>query len=291
MNNSTEPSLFLILATYHPVIEELMLTIALCSARVLALFTVLPVLSEQFVQGTIRNGILLLISAYVAFGQPDHIVLGMSATQWVGHVAKEAMIGLVMGFAGATVFWTAECVGAMIDTQAGYNSVQLSNPLSGEQSTPVSNLMLQLVVSVFYILGGMLILIGALFGSFYLWPVMSTLPDASRVSEVFISGQVQMLMVGVVKFAAPVLLILMLIDLGIGLITRAADKLEPSSLSQPIKGAVTMLMLALLMGTMINQVKHLLLPTGILKQMKSSLPTEGQVPSGTEKGAGGGGGH
>jgi type III secretion protein T len=289
--NSTEPSFFVFVAQYQPLLEHLMFTIALCSARVLALFTVLPVLSEQFVQGTIRNGILLIISAFVAFGQPDHIVVGMTATQWVGHVAKEAMIGLVMGFAGATVFWTAECVGAMIDTQAGYNSVQLSNPLSGAQSTPVSDLMLQLVVSVFYVLGGMLILIGALFESFYMWPVMATLPDASRVSEVFISGQIQMLMTGVVKFAAPVLLILLLIDLGIGLITRAADKLEPSSLSQPIKGAVTMLMLALLMGTMINQVKHLLLPTGILKQMKASLPTSGQEPSGGAGSGAGGGGH
>jgi len=270
--NADTQTFFLFIAEYHPLIEKLLMTTGLCSMRILAAFTVLPAAAEQFIMGGIRNGLILMIGVYVAFGQPLEMAHHLTMAQWIGHAVKETMIGLLMGFAASTVFWTAECVGAMIDTQAGYNSVQMSNPLSGEQSTPVSNLLLQMVVAVFFMLGGMLVFIGALFDSYHVWPVMTALPDASRLPDVFIGQQIQTLMVGVVKFAAPVLLILVLIDLGIGLITRAADKLEPSSLSQPIKGAVTMLMLALLAGTMINQVKHLLLPTGILRQMQSTLP-------------------
>ena len=87
----------------------------------------------------------------------------------------------------------------------------------------------------------------------------------------FIVQQTDSLMTSTIKFAAPMMLVLVLIDLGFGLITRAADKLEPTNLSQPVKGAVTMLMLALLIGVLVSQVRHLLLPTGLLQQLQGSL--------------------
>ena len=61
---------------------------------------------------------------------------------------KEVALGLLIGFAASTVFWTAESVGALIDAQTGFNNVQMTNPLSGEQSTPISHLLSQLVIAV-----------------------------------------------------------------------------------------------------------------------------------------------
>jgi type III secretion protein T len=252
---------------------DLFLTVSLASLRLFAAFNVLPAMGEQLVQGYIRTGFIVIMGGFIAFGLPLNAVNELSAAQWFGFALKESMIGLLLGFAGSTVFWIAESVGALIDTQAGYNSVQLNNPLSGQQSTPVSNLLLQLVVCVFFQLGGMLVFIGAVFESFHAWPLFSPLPELSKLPDLFIVRQTDALMSGIVKFAAPMLLVLVLIDLGFGFITRAADKLEPNSLSQPIKGAVTMLMLALLVGVLITQVRHLLLPTGLLAQLQSSLGT------------------
>jgi type III secretion protein T len=158
-------------------------------------------------------------------------------------------------------------VGALIDTQAGYNMVQLQNPLSDQQSTPVSTMLLQLIVATFWVLGGMVSFIGVLIDTFKVWPLMSPMPDLRPLSDMAFLHQLDEMMRLVVKFSAPVLLVLLLIELGTGLITRAADKLEPHSLSQPIKGAVTMLMLALLCGVFIGQVRHFLLPTGVIDHL------------------------
>jgi type III secretion protein T len=79
------------------------------------------------------------------------------------------------------------------------------------------------------------------------------------------------MMTAVLKFSAPVLIILLLIDLGFGLMTRSADKLEPSSLSQPIKGAVTLLLMSLLVGMFVQQVRSHLLPTGLLQGLRGVL--------------------
>jgi type III secretion protein T len=247
-------------------------TIALCSIRLFAAFNVLPATGSQFLQGITRTGLVIILGGYIAFGAPGEEIAQLTATQWMVLAAKETLIGLVLGFAASTVFWTAECVGAMIDTQVGYNNVQLTNPLSGQQSTPVSNLLLQLVIMVFYTLGGMLVFAGALFESYQVWPMMSPMPSLAGMSDLFFLRQIDTMMVAVVKFAAPVLLVLLLIDIGFGLITRSADKLEPTSLSQPVKGAVTMLLLALLVGVFITQVRHFLLPTDLIVRLQALLP-------------------
>jgi type III secretion protein T len=253
--------------------EDLILMVALCSIRIYAALYVLPATGEQFLQGMVRAGLVVILGGFVAFGLPVEQVTQFSAAQWLGLAAKEAMIGFLLGYAGSTVFWTAECVGALIDTQTGYNNVQLSNPLSGAESTPVSGLLLQLVLAVFYVLGGMLLFLDALFASFKVWPLTASLPSLAGVSEVFLIQQTDALMTGVVKFAAPVLLILLLIDLGFGLMTRAADKLEPSSLAQPIKGAVAMLLLSLSVGVFLEQVRRFLLPTDLLMRLQALLPS------------------
>jgi type III secretion protein T len=253
-------------------LDSLLMTIALCSVRLFAAFSVLPPTGSQFLQGLTRSGVVVMIGGYVAFGTSAEGVMALEPLQWLVLVVKETVIGLLIGFAAATVFWTAECVGALIDTQTGYNNVQLTNPLSGQQSTPVSNLLLQLVIMVFYTLGGMLVFVGALFESFQVWPLLSPLPSLAGMSDLFFLRQIDTMMVAVVKFAAPVLLVLLLIDLGFGLITRSADKLEPNSLSQPVKGAVTMLLLALLVGVFITQVRHFLLPTDLIVRLQALLP-------------------
>lgn len=252
-------------------VHDMMLAAALASLRVHAAFAILPALGEQFIQGMTRTGLVLILSLFIAFGLPAGVTEHMTPMKWAIFASKEIMVGLVLGFCASTVFWIAESVGALLDTQAGYNSVQMQNPLSGTQSTPVSNLLLQMMVSVFFVLGGMLVMIGALFESFHIWPLFEALPRMSKIPDLFIVQQTDSMMASVIKFAAPALLILVLIDLGFGIIARSAEKLEPHNLSMPVKGAVTMLMLALLMGVLVTQVRHLLLPTGLLSQVQSSF--------------------
>ena len=252
--------------------EGLMIAIALCSIRLMAAMSVLPPTGDAVVSGLLRGGLSVVLGSYIAFGVPTPEVLNLGAVAVLGLVLKELLIGVLIGFAAATVFWIAESIGALIDTQTGYNNVQLTHPLSGEQCTPLSTLMLQLATLLFYIHGGMLVFVGVLIESFKVWPALSPLPSVGGTIEVFVVRQTDGLMSTTLKFAAPVLLILLLVDLGLGLVTRAAEKLEPSSVAQPIKGALTMLLLALFIGVFIAQVRDHLVPFHLLKQLEQYLP-------------------
>jgi type III secretion protein T len=229
--------------------------LALCTVRVYAALLVLPATSDQILHGQIRNALALSFGLFIAWGQPPDLLTHFSVIQIVTLSAKEGMIGMLIGFAVSSVFWMAEGVGMLIDNQAGYNNVQQQNPLSGQQSTPVGNLLSQLAIVAFYMLGGMMVFVGLLIDSYEWWPLQGTLPSWPTLLERFLPAQVQSLTETTLKIAGPVIVTLMLIDLGIGLLGKAAEKLEPNSLGQPIKGATAMLMLVMLVSIFFNQAR------------------------------------
>lgn len=236
-------------------LQQAVMLLAVSLLRVYAVFLVLPATSDQALQGPVRNGLCICLALFIAWGQPLSLVQDMDMVRLVATLAKEALIGLVLGFAASTVFWVAEGVGVLIDNQAGYNNVQQTNPLSGEQSTPIGNLLAQLAISGFYLLGGMLMLSGLLFDSFHWWPIGSLGPAWSTILEDFVRAQTARYLELMIKIAAPALLVLMLVDLGFGVLSKTADKLEPNNLAQPVKGAVAIAMLSLLVAVFFDQVR------------------------------------
>jgi type III secretion protein T len=236
-------------------IRALLSMMALCTVRLYAAFMVLPATGQQTIQGTMRNGMCLLLGFFVAWGQPAREFEGMVPALLVGLLLKEALLGVLLSFAFSSVFWIAESAGALVDNVAGFNNVQQTNPLTGQQSTPISNLMLQLLMAGFYMLGGMLVCIGILFESFGWWPVASLAPPLGEGLERFVSAQVHGYYAAAVKLAAPVMLVIVLIDLAFGLLSKTADKLEPQNLSQPVKSAVATMMLALLVAVFFDQAR------------------------------------
>lgn len=248
--------------------KSLMMLVTLCSARLYAAMVVMPITNDQILRGGARNGMALSFGIFIAWGQPIDVVEGISTLALLALVAKEALIGLLLGYAVSIVFWTAEAVGVLIDNQAGYNSVQQQNPLSGEQSTPVGNMLSQLAITCFYMLGGMMAFAGLLFESFKWWPLGKLLPGWSQVLERFVTTQTSGLTSMAVTMASPVVMVLLLIDLGIGLVAKTADKLEPNNLGQPIKGAVALLMLVMLVAIFFEQVRPQLALHSIVQQLE-----------------------
>lgn len=243
------------------------MALALHMIRFVVAMLVLPVTAEQIVNMMSRMGIALMLAMFVALGRPADELVGLSGGE-IGLIAvKEIVIGLALGFAMSTVFWVIEYVGALIDTAAGFNSVQTQNPMSGEQSTPVSNLLAKLAGAVFFSIGGMVFFAQAMFDSFQVWPVADLLPSAQGAYAVFVERQVGTLFSLVLKIAAPVLIVVMLIDVGVGLLARSAEKLEPTSLAQPIKGVVAVLLVMLMVGAVFDSLRQHLVPRGVLQQI------------------------
>jgi type III secretion protein T len=236
-------------------IKGMLLLISMCSTRLLVAMILIPATNDQVMQGMIRNGFAVCIGLFMALGQSIEWALSLSTVEILTIILKEAMLGVLLGFATATIFWVAESIGVMIDNQAGYNNVQQTNPLSGEQSTPVGNTLSQLSIAGFYMLGGMVTWLGVFYDSYSWWPLAQTLPSWSGILERFIQIQVTKYLIAVAQISGPVVLVLLLVDIGIGLISKIAEKLEANNLAQPVKGGVALFMLSLLVAVFFDQVK------------------------------------
>jgi type III secretion protein T len=255
------------------------LTLALSGVRIAVVFQILPATSGEMLPGMARNGVIYLFAVFIAAAQPAHRFDDLGSAQMLMISVKEMFLGAVLGYSASSVFWIAQCTGTLIDDLAGYNNVQMTNPLRGDQSTPISNTLLQLAVTLFYLAGGMMFLLGALFESFKWWPLVSLTPSMTDVAQSFILARTDSIMTATVKLGMPVMLALVCVDLTIGVLARAAEKLEPSSLSQPIRGAIGLLMLIFLVAVFAQQVAGSLRLDSFMREAAAlAAPAGGVAP-------------
>ncbi len=239
-----------------------MILLALCSERLMVLMFIFPPTAEGVLQGRLRTALAVLWSSFVAYGEQGALAK-LSTMQLIGVGIKEALIGVALGFAASAVFWAAESVGTYVDDLTGYNHVQLSNPSQGQQTTLTSTLLSQFAIAAFWLMGGMTSLLGAIYESYRWWPLTDLTPAGGQLLAAFAMQKTDSLMQTVAKLAGPMMLMLLLIDIGFGFTGKVSQKLNLSTLAQPVKSALTVLMLALMAGVFIDQVRGELALTGL----------------------------
>lgn len=252
-------------------VAQYMILLSVCSARLAVLMTVFPPTSGQVMQGGVRNGISAVWSMMIAYGQPA-LMPQLHGMFLVVVMVKEALIGLALGYAASVVFWAAESAGTYIDDLTGYNNVQVSNPATQTTVSLTSTLLSQFAIAAFWLLGGMTFLLGALYESYRWWPLASVTPIPAAIIESFALHRADTLMEMTAKLAGPVMLALILIDLGFGFAGKVSQKLELSSLERPVKGLITVLMLAVLAAVFVDQVRDQIALEDYRVQVKTLIP-------------------
>lgn len=251
-------------------LSQYFILLGICSVRLLIVMIIFPPTADAVLQGVVRNALIMLWSLFVAFGQ-QALVPQLRGWFLLEMGLKEAVIGLVIAYMASSAFWVVEGVGAYVDNLTGYNNVQLTNPSQGKETSITSTLMSQCAIVAFWTLGGMPFLLGAIYASYRWWPLASVMPVPANILESFAMQQTDSIMQLVAKLAAPLVIVLLFVDLGLGLVAKTAQKLDLVSLAQPIKGALTVLMMALLIGIFIDQVHEQVALVGLSAQLHAMV--------------------
>lgn len=246
------------------VIQAEVVPIVLALPRLLACFLVLPYFAGSAVSGAVRNGLVLVLAAFVAPAVP--VTELPEAGAWLVIVGKESLIGLLLGLGFGVFFWALQCVGELIDFQSGTANAAFFDPVAGHEIGPTGDLLFRLVVTLFVSAGGLLGLVGALFESYRLWPVASYFPDAGAVLQAFTIRQGDAILAWIAKLAAPVVFVLVLVDLGVGLVGRAAPQLNVFVVAQPLKSLLVILVLALVLHIVYAGLQDFLRPDNSVLQ-------------------------
>jgi len=251
-------------------IEKFFSSVVLTLPRLFAIFAVVPFLSGGMMTGIVRNGLLLMLAIFMspAAGAMPEVGIGT----WVLIAGKEALIGLLLGLGFGIFIWAIQSVGDLIDFQTGSGNASFFDPVGGHENGPTAEFLGWLVITLFVAAGGLLALIGVIVDSYRLWPVASFFPDVGQVLQEFAVRQGDTLFLWVVKLATPVILVLVLVELGVGLIGRVAPQLNIFVFSQPLKSLLATLMLLLFLFFVYESLREFLRPSnGVLEFLRLAL--------------------
>lgn len=207
----------------------------------------LPAFAPRLVPAVARAGIVLALVAVAALGS-----VGQQAVALYGSTAplmlllvKEAVIGVCLGLAFGLVFWVGSAIGELIDHQSGLTFSQNIDQQHGQSVSVTGRLIDQTVIAYFVASGGLLVFADTLLLSYELWPVHAWLPELRQPAMLLAAEESSRLLALTLLLAGPVLLVLLMVDLGFGLLGRSAPQINVFDLSIPVKTAVAMVVLML----------------------------------------------
>ena len=227
-------------------IKKLPLAIGLSLPRMVALTAILPFLSGNLITGLVKFGVvaaLLLLVAPSVMLSLDTASIGL--IEILVLIAKEAVIGLIIGFPFATIFWAIEGTGFFIDNQRGSAMASSIDPLTNESTSELGSLLFQAFTTVFFMSGGFLVLMSIVYGSYVTWPVAEPITGLSSDAGSYFLAVFDQLMHAIVRFSGPVIAAMFLAEFGLALISRFAPQLNVFFLAMPVKSAVAFFVLIL----------------------------------------------
>jgi flagellar biosynthetic protein FliR len=217
-----------------------------------ALMMVGPGLGGQQVPPQVRVALTVLLGLVLA---PSVTIPSGPAVGLVAVVIREVAIGLALGLAARAVIAGAELAGHICSQQIGFSYAATVDPEGGARNTALASLYGLLATFTWLAIGGHHLLIRALDASYTGLPIGGGGIDASILASVrevlavvFVTG---------IRLAAPLVAVLMLVEVAVGLISRAAPALNFFVIGYPVRLVVGLFVVAIAIATLPGVVRSL----------------------------------
>ena len=148
----------------------------------------------------------------------------------------------MIGFVTQLLIVGIEFGGSLMDTQAGLSVASLLDPSTGQTTSILSRLLRQIAMLVFFLINGHHVVLSSIVQSFRAIPITSKL-NIFEASRYIVEICIDIFMIAL-QIAAPILLVVFLIDFGFGLLSRVAPQVNVFQLGfqvKPIIGLLVML--------------------------------------------------
>lgn len=212
-------------------------------SRILALIASAPILGNPSLPVRTKLGLAVLITILVAPSLDSLPQVDPSSGEGLLILAQQVIIGSAIGFTMRVIFVAVEAAGEIIGLQMGLGFATIVDPQSTSQ-VPLIGRFLGLIASLaFLAIDGHLIMIALITQSFTTLPIGTTGLSAISFShiahwgqEIFLSG---------LQLSLPVLAALLITNITLGVLSRAAPQLNIFAVGFPLALAVGWLVLAL----------------------------------------------
>jgi flagellar biosynthetic protein FliR len=223
-------------------------------ARILAFASTAPFLNNPSLPRRTRLllGLALAVSITPTLAPMPAIVPTSAAGILL--LIQQILIGVGMGFSMRIIFAGIEFAGQVIGTQMGIGFATFYDPLNTSQTVVIANLTTMIATLLFLSLNGHLIYFATLAESFRVIPITLTPIPASAWKTLTLMGG-QIFVIGLI-LSLPAVTALLITNLALGVLNRAAPQLNLFGIGFPIILAMGFICLALSFSYMATPLQH-----------------------------------
>jgi flagellar biosynthetic protein FliR len=208
--------------------------------RVLATIFSAPILGHSSIPVRMRVALALVLAFAAASFAP--VTVPLDSPHALAYAVREMLIGVSLGLLMQLVFAAAELAGDAIGLQMGLGFAFFVDPQNATQSPLVGSLFSTLAALLFLALDMHLVIIGGLMESFRALPVDAPLDSGLGLNAVTAAGAEMFRLA--LSIALPALAALLLANLALGVLSRAAPQLNLFAVGFP----ATLIIGALVLG-------------------------------------------
>jgi len=211
--------------------------------RVTSALAVMPIFGQQGLPRLLKVGLGFLV-AHLLNGVVSLTVpapTGVTAEIFLLAV-KETVCGLLIGYATQAVFYAVDFGGAILGYQTGFSIVASIDPMTQNQNAVLQRVQYICAMLIFLTIDGHHLFLTGLARSF------ETIP----LGGIHLSSSLLAWMVGIaagiseaaIMIAAPIMVALLLTDIGLGVLARVAPQMNIFVVGFPLKVAIVLLLLS-----------------------------------------------
>ncbi|QGZ39250.1 flagellar biosynthetic protein FliR [Pseudoduganella flava] len=252
--------------------------------RVLGLIAASPVFGNARIPRTARLGFGVVVAIAIAPLVPAVPATDPASWEGILILAKELITGVAMGFAMRLVFAAVEMAGEISSLTMGLGFASFFDPMSQGRSSAISQFLAWIATLTFLVANVHLLLLEALAESFVTLPISSRLFHGGGFWDLALWGA-KIFSAGL-QLSLPVVAALLIANVALGILTRAAPQLNLFGIGFPITlGAgflVLMISLPYLAAPIVNLLgqgaeKAQLVPRAL--QGQGNVPPRPQPPA------------
>ncbi len=213
--------------------------IVLTGTRVTGLLLVAPSLSSAIVPHRVRAALVVLLTALLAPAAfAAHRAMPLSATA----LASELLVGFALGLGAAVLVGAAEQAGDAMAVQMGLSGIAILDPLAADPVPVIGSFLRLFATTLLLVLNLHTVMIATVAESLRAVPLGSAPHLANGIHEMLGMGAT-MFVLGV-RFAAPVIAVILIVNVSLAVMGRAAPQLNVLTVAFPVQIAAGLFALA-----------------------------------------------
>src|SRR5919199_1207620 len=221
--------------------EQQVAAFFLVLARVSPLFILAPLFSSKQVPARARGVLAVALTLGLSPVVSRHGRIDLDTLPYALLILKELLVGLAFAYGLGALFAAVQAAGALLDTLIGFSFGSLVDPVTGNQSSVLSQLYALVGVAVFVAIDGDAWVVKGLARTYEAVPLLEAPQIGSLVhgAQVAFSGVVA----ASLEVGAPVILALIVTDAAFGVVSRVVPQLNVFAVGFPAKVAVGLVLI------------------------------------------------